>query len=223
VRGRPVPVGGNVATARSERGWGSWPETADGAAFAAGASGVTTDCTVATVSGEPPPRTYVREPKDTAAASWTPVASRLPAEAVPVVGARVVTPASDVPAGEMPPRTVSPVPAATTDSRERGASSCQGSTPASIDGGVKGLAAVDVSRCVTCAFDATGNARIDDDADPGVLGEPPPTSQAVATPTTTNDATRPTAAIRRRRTCARRCSRARVDRCSGPPGLTGML
>jgi hypothetical protein len=54
---------------------------------------------------------------------------------VPVTGSMVDTVANDVPAGVMPPRTVIPEPVATTDSRDSGESSCQGSTPASIDGG----------------------------------------------------------------------------------------
>jgi hypothetical protein len=90
-----------------------------------------------------------------------------------------------------------------------------------MEGGLEGLTAVDVPRCVTEVFDGTGDVRGDDDADRSVLDDTRPTTKAETNTTTTNNTTRPTAASRRRRICARRCSLVRVDRCAGPSGLTG--
>jgi hypothetical protein len=184
------------------------------APLAVGREGMATDCTVATVSGEPPPRTYVREPSDTAAASCTAVAKDEPAVMVPVPGTIVETVATELPAGVMPPRTVSPAPVATTDSRESGAPSCQGSTPASIEGVRERTVELDVARFVTPALDVDEVGLVVDvtDVEEVVVEDGPLFSEATATPTTASTTTTPTAANRRRRTRSRRCSRERRGR-----------
>src|SRR5580700_4540473 len=124
-----------VATARSERGAGSRPATAPIVAGPGGIEGVVIDCTVANVSGDPPPKSKVLSPTVEAAASCTGSASEPAGATAPVEGLRVDTVDSDDPEGVIPPSTVSPAPLGTTDSREMGAFICQGSTPASIESG----------------------------------------------------------------------------------------
>ncbi len=124
-----------VATARSDRGWGNWPTTVPVVTVAGGAVGSATAWTVATVSGEPPPKTKVVLPMVAVPASWVGSASVAVGAMAPVPGTMVDTPASEVPAGVMPPSTVRVLPLATTVSRDSGAPSGHASTPASMDGG----------------------------------------------------------------------------------------
>src|SRR5271166_6249755 len=122
---------------RSERGAGSWPTTVPGVAIP-GPGWVLTawvgkDWTVATVSGDPPPATYVVPPNNTPAPSCT-AAARVPAGVVaPLAGSTVYAVATDACDGARPPSTVNPLPSATTASRDTGAGSCHGATPASME------------------------------------------------------------------------------------------
>src|SRR5271165_3753591 len=118
-----------VAVARSERGCGSWPATAPAPAAEP------SDCTVANVSGEPPPKTYDVAPICAPAPSWTTSASEPAAVTVPFAGSSQDAPLRELPEGERPPRMRSRFPTVTSASRESGAASCQGSMPASSDGG----------------------------------------------------------------------------------------
>ena len=172
---------------------GSWPATSPLVGVAGGMDGVAIDWTVANVSGEPPPKSKVRDPDDRAAASCTGSASEPAGATAPLAGLMVDTVATDDPEGVMPPSTVSPPALATTDSRDSGALICHGSTPASMEPGP-------VERAVCTPWPATV-----------VVGEVdvPPEHEAKATPPIRATRTTARMATRRRRW---RMRRARRDR-----------
>src|SRR5579872_4846987 len=94
-----------------------------------------TPCTVATVVGDPPPKTKVPSPSTAAEASCTGVVSAVACETAPELVRTVSVPESDEPAASRPPSTRRSLPFATTSSRERGEGRVQACTPASSEGG----------------------------------------------------------------------------------------
>ena len=117
-----------MAAATSERGWGSSPATRP--VPAEGPS----DCTVANVVGEPPPKTNDVAPSCAPAPSWTTSAREPAALTVPLLGSSQDAVPSELPAGDRPPTIRNRSPTARRTSREIGAASCHGSTPASSEG-----------------------------------------------------------------------------------------
>jgi hypothetical protein len=111
---------------------------------------------------------------------------------VPVPGATVNTLGREVPDAVIPPRTINPLGAATTASRDSGEPSCHGSTPASIEAGPVDL---DVPERWT----AVDVAVVD------VL-DVPPVHETTMMPTTTTTA-RATTVLKRRRLTTR-CRRS---------------
>src|SRR6202035_2698051 len=69
------------------------------------------------------------------AASWTAAASEPTVLTEPDCTLMVDTDASESPDGLIPPRTVRPLPPATTVSRDTGTGNCHASTPASMESG----------------------------------------------------------------------------------------
>ena len=168
------------------------------------------DCTVATVVGEPPPKTKDVAPICAPAASWTTAGSDPPAVTAPlVVSSHDVVP-SEAPAGERPPRIRSRPPTATTASRETGAVSGHGSIPASSDGVP---ATVEPAWLVPAAPEAAAAVLVEaEDAEAVVVvtcpaggGEPP--EDRTTTSAATSRTRKPSTTARRWRSwaCRRRC------------------
>ena len=133
-----------------------------------------------------------------AAASCTGSASDPAAVTAPVWTLIVDTEVREAPDGLMPPRTAMPVPSGTTASRDSGAPTCHGSTPASMESGPAGCAGLDpVAFCIR-----------------GV-GDEPPENDTTMMPAIRPTTRRVMAAARRRCRRVRRAGRdRRVTGCS---------
>src|ERR1019366_1757330 len=186
----PLLLSETVATARSDRGCGSIPVVEPVLLPIGAMVGDVMDWMPATVEGDPPPKTTVRLPIVAAAASCTTLASLPATSMAPVPRSTVETSASEEPCGVRPPRIVNPAPLATTASRDTGALSDHGSTPASIeDGAVAGRGRwLALAECV----ESFG------------LGATPPPERLMMTPASVTATTPLTTSVRRRRRWRRR-------------------
>ena len=135
-----------MTAAASERGAGSDPVTR-------AAPAPEKAWTVPTVTGDPPPKTSVRPPEVTPAASCSGALSAPIRRAVPMAVPSAYAPLADVTADVSPPSTMSwPGDPGTTTSRLSGAARCHGSKPDSAASRTGGATAARTGgRAVPCA------------------------------------------------------------------------